>query len=129
MLDSHSRLLNLSDREVDLSNITSISWWNEPLANSTEFKKLNFGECDLSTANFDDNPFLNYWNYNESGEVILLGAPMNYKGWVGAYAGSYNGLKSTITYNLEYDYSDLFFDSTAGSFGHRIARMSVAYYY
>lgn len=103
--------INNPNVEIDLSNVSKIISWIRPLQNSTEFKKLNFGECDLSEANFADEPFLYYWTSSNVGEVILLGAPMNYKGWVGAYAGSYNGLKSTITYNLEYDYSDLFFEN------------------
>lgn len=97
--------------EVDLSNITKISWWNAPLQNTIVFKKLNFGECDLSTAVFDDYPFLCYWLNNVEGEVILLGAPMNYKGWIGAYNASYSGFKGTVIYNLEYDYSDFFIEN------------------
>lgn len=99
--------INNSNLEIDLSNISKISLWDRCLGSMWECKKLNFGECDLSTADFDREPFLEYSSSYVPGEVILLGTAMNYNGWVDVW----NRAKGRIIYNLEYDYSDLFFEN------------------
>lgn len=99
--------INNSNLEIDLSNISKISSWDRCIGNMWECKKLNFGECDLSTADFDNEPFLEYSYSYAPGEVVLLGAAMNYNGWVDVW----DKAKGRIIYNLEYDYSDLFFEN------------------
>lgn len=88
---------------IDFSNVGAITGFNQTFINAYQPALLDFGYCDLSSINMGNRTFLEFYQTNQSGTTILLGKPYVYDSW----KAKIPGLRGTLIYNLEYDYSDI----------------------
>lgn len=88
---------------IDFTRVKAITDYYAAFTNAYQPDKIDFGYCDLSAISLGNKTFLEFQQTNPDGTTVMLGKPYIYDSW----KAKIFGLKGTLIYNLEHDYSDI----------------------
>lgn len=88
---------------IDFTRVKAITYSGNAFVNGYQPAKIDFGYCDLSAIALANQTFLEFYGTNTAGTVIMLGKPFRYT----SFKAKIYGIRGTLIYNLEHDYSDV----------------------